>query len=205
MMRRPSEPRRAVTAYFDERAPNYRAATGHGPWAWLRRREAEAVLALAGEMSGLSALDLGCGAGFYTDLLVARGARPVVAVDASQSMLAEITDPRISTMMGDAATVVLDRRFDRILLAGMLEFVADAAAVLVNARRHLADGGRIVVLLPPDTAASRFYRLFHRSHGVDIHLFDPPGIEALAATAGLRQTARRSVWPLALVCALEAR
>lgn len=200
-------PRRAATvgAYFDARAPGYRAATARGLWAWLRRREAAAVMALTGNPDGLSVLDLGCGAGFYADLLANQGARPVVAVDASAPMLAAIADPRIEKRVGDAATVALDQRFDRIILAGLLEFVEDDAAVMRNARRHLADGGRIVALFPPDGAASQLYRLFHRSHGVSITLFSPDRIDALADAAGLRRISQRPVWPLALVCALEAR
>ncbi len=195
----------AVKAYFDRRASVYRAATGRGLWAWYRHREAVTVLALCGEVAGLAALDLGCGSGFYADRLAAGGARPIVAVDASERMLAEITDPRIETRQGDVASVTLAQRFDRIILAGVLEFVEDAGAVLDNARRHLADGGRIVVLLPPDNAAGRLYRRFHRSHGVAISLFPPARIDALAAAAGLRLRMRRPVWPLAVVCALEAR
>jgi SAM-dependent methyltransferase len=195
----------AVRAYFDDRALVYRTAAARGLWGWLRRREARAVLALAGHTAGQAALDLGCGAGFYADLLAVRGARPVVAVDASAAMLGQIDDPRITTVVGNAATVVLAQRFDLILLAGMLEFVTDAAAVLVNARRHLADGGRIVVLLPPDTLFGRLYRLFHRSHGLDISLFDRPRIAALIAAAELRQTAERRAWPLAWVVTLEAQ
>jgi trans-aconitate methyltransferase len=194
----------AVSVYFDGQARGYRAASTHGLWAWQRRREAQAVLALAGGMAGQVALDLGCGAGFYADLLLARGARPVIAVDASNAMLDQIADPRVETVVGDVATVALGHRFDLIILAGVLEFVADATAVLINAHRHLADGARIIVLLPVDNAAGRLYRLFHRSHGIDISLFSQTRIGALATAAGLRRTSQRSVWPHTVVCTLVA-
>jgi ubiquinone/menaquinone biosynthesis C-methylase UbiE len=194
-----------VGRYFDRRAPHYRAATSHGLWAWQRHREARAVLELAGAVTDRAALDMGCGAGFYADQLAARGAMPVVAIDLSEQMLEQIKDPRIETVTGDAATIALAQRFDLIIIAGVLEFAAEPISVLVNARRHLADGGRIVVLFPPDSVAGRLYRLYHRSHGLNISLFDRKSIGSLATAAGLHQTARSGAWPLALVSALEIR
>lgn len=195
----------AARAYFDRQAPQYRLAAERGMWAWQRRREASAVLALATPIDGRTVLDLGCGAGFYARRMADHGARSVVAVDASPAMLAAIGDGRIETVAADAATVRLSRRFDRVILAGLLEFVADPEAVLANAGRHLADGGRLVVLAPPDSLAGRLYRRFHRGHGLDIRLFTLAGLTTAAAAVGLRLTACRAVPPYALVCALEAR
>jgi len=138
-----------VLAYFERQAPAYGAASAAGLWAWQRRREAAALAALAGEVEGRAALDLGCGAGFYAIRLADAGARPIIAVDASPAMIAAIADPRIETMVGDAATIALDRRFQLVLLAGLLEFVSDPVAVLANARRCLEPGGRVVALVPP--------------------------------------------------------
>jgi SAM-dependent methyltransferase len=195
----------AVGAYFDGRATVYRSAASHGMWAWQRGREARAILAMAGQTAGLSALDLGCGAGFYAEMLAARGAQPVVAVDASAPMLAQISDPRIDTIVGDAATITIPRKFDLILVAGLLEFVADATAIMLNAERHLAEGGKIIVLVPPDNVAGKLYRRFHRGHGVTISLFSRPCLDTVAKNAGLRRLSWHLVWPFSLVCALEAR
>ncbi|MDR3437108.1 class I SAM-dependent methyltransferase [Telmatospirillum sp.] len=195
----------AVTRYFDSRAAGYCAAMTHGPWSWLRHRESSAVLALAGPVSHRAVLDLGCGAGAYATLFADNGAAPVVGVDASRQMIAAIADHRIATIVGDVATVSLDRRFDLVVLAGVLEFVADAGAVLANAARHLTTDGRIVALVPPDTLGGWTYRLFHRSHGIAITLFSEDQIALLADGAGLRPTARRLVRPYAAVYALEPR
>jgi trans-aconitate methyltransferase len=201
---RPRSDRSAVRAYFDHRAAVYRTATGHGLWGWQRRREAQAVLTQAGRLAGRAALDLGCGAGFYAELLAAHGARPVVAVDHSAPMLSQITDPRIERITSDVATVTLPHRFDVIVVAGVLEFVDDASAVLGNARRHLADGGIIIVLLPPDNVAGRLYRQFHHSHGVEISLFGQTCLDDLAANAGLKPLVRHLVRPFSLVATLVA-
>lgn len=194
-----------VLAYFQQRSYDYGAASGAGLWAWQRRREAATLAALAGEVKGRAALDLGCGAGFYAIRLADAGALPVVAVDASPAMIAAIADPRIETVVGDAATVALDRRFELALLAGLLEFVADPIGVLANARRHLAPGGRMVALVPADNFAGRLYRGFHRRHGFAIALFDRPRFAEAAEQAGLILLRSQAVFPFGDVHAMVAR
>jgi len=195
----------AALAYFQLRAAGYGAASGVGPWAWQRRREAAALAALAGPVAGQSALDLGCGAGYYARRLAEAGASPVVAVDATAAMVAAITDRRIETMVGDAAAVALSRRFDLVVLAGLLEFVTDPVAVLANARRHLAPDGRVVALCPPDNLAGRLYRRFHQGHGFRIALFDRRRFADLAERAGLAVVVSRLVFPYGDVHRMVAR
>lgn len=189
----------ATAAYFAGRAGTYRRASEHGLWAWQRRREAAAVMDAAGDVRGQAALELGCGAGFYARLLADAGGRPVVGVDAQPRMLAQIEDQRIEPVLGDAAVIDLGRYFHLILIAGLLEFASDAAAVLRNARRHVAPEGRLVVLLPPNNAAGRLYRFYHRRHGLEIALFDPARVAALAAESGLTVAAARPVPPYGAV------
>jgi len=193
-----------VLDYFEAKAPTYLQAAQHGFWGWQRRREAEAVTALAGSVAGRSALDLGCGTGFYARLFVERGAGPVTAVDGSSRMVVQAQAPGITAITGDVATVDLGRSFDLVVAAGVLEFVADSSAVLANARRHLAPGGRVVILVPPTNPAGWLYRLFHSSHGVRIRLFSRAEIAGLAARSGLRPTGSRLVFPYSLIQVLEA-
>jgi 2-polyprenyl-3-methyl-5-hydroxy-6-metoxy-1,4-benzoquinol methylase len=187
----------AVLAYFNGQASRYRLRSEGGPWAWLRRREAAALLSLAGDVSGCSALDLGCGAGFYACRLADRGARPVVAVDASPSMARSLEDRRVRTVVADIAEVDLQARFQIIFLAGVLEFLADPQTAMITAARHLSPAGRMLLLAPPDTVAGRLYRAFHRRHGLRIGLFGRGSIHRLATAAGLAVTAERQVHPYA--------
>ena len=152
-------------------------------------------MALADEIKGRAALDLGCGAGFYSIHLANAGAQPVVAVDASAAMIAALSDPRIATVVGDAATVTLNRRFRLVLMAGLLEFVHDPTSVLVNARRHLEPGGQIVVLVPANNLAGRGYGLFHQRHGFSITLFDRASFAIMAEDAGLALLRSQAVFP----------
>jgi len=184
-----------VHDYFQTKAERYGQASASGPWAWQRRREFAAMAALWGEITGRSALDLGCGAGFYALRLADSGADRVVAVDASPAVIAAIADPRIETVIGDVAAVSLPSLFELVVLAGVLEFVDDPVAVLVNARRHLHPHGRIVAMVPRDNLAGRVYRRFHRRHGVAIALFVRAHFAKLAERAGLAITQSRTVFP----------
>jgi SAM-dependent methyltransferase len=90
-------------------------------------------------------LDLGAGTGRIADPLVALG-HDVLAVDDSAEMLAAVRSAR--THRARIEDLDLAERFDVVLLAGHLVNTADTAlrlALLATARRHLADGGRVLL------------------------------------------------------------
>jgi len=192
-----------VSEYFTGRASDYQARSTRFPWGWIRSRELTRVGSLLGDIAGLDVLELGAGAGFYTRELTRRGARQVWAVDISRAMLAALPAGRITPVLGDAATIRLDRAFPVLLSTGMLEFVDDAAAVLANAAHHAEAGARFVVLAPQATILGHFYRGFHRSHGIDIRLFDRSWFETFAPRSGWQVRTITSVAPFSLVVRLQ--
>jgi SAM-dependent methyltransferase len=198
-----ASPTLRVREYFSARASDYHARSTHFPWIWIRFREAAAVQMLLGDVAGLDVLELGAGAGFYTRELTRRGARQVWAVDISSAMLAALPPGRITPVLGDAATIRLERRFPVLLSTGMLEFVDDPAAVLANAAHHAETGARFVILAPQATILGHLYRGFHRSHGIDIHLFDRNWFDAFAPRSGWQVHASARVGPFSLVVRLH--
>jgi SAM-dependent methyltransferase len=184
-----------VEAYFSAVAGRYQQASTHALWRRVREREARAVFALLGPIAGEEVLELGCGAGYYTRLLLERGARHVVAVDLSARMLAELPTGPVTPLCGDAATLDPGRRFGVLLSAGMLEFVPDPLAVLRNAARYAAPGAALTILAPTDTLLGRGYRRFHRRHGMEITLFDGATMARLAGSSGWRVADRRPAGP----------
>jgi SAM-dependent methyltransferase len=96
---------------------------------------------------GASILELGCGPGRLTRVLVAYG-HDVTAVDDSDEMLAHVTGARV--VRGDVLDASLDvgRRFDAVLAASHLvnePTAARRAALLAVCRRHVRDDGLVLV------------------------------------------------------------
>lgn len=188
---------------FDKRADTYIAASRRWPWSWLRARERAAMAQMVGRISGQNVLELGCGAGFYTRLLLEAGASWVTAVDQSPAMVAHLPRDRVTGIAGDAATVRSAAPVDMVLSAGMLEFVPDPVAILKNAKLSAKPGARLVLLVPPVSPVSLLYWVFHRMKGYSIRLFSERELARVAAEAGWRVVARRYVWPMSLVVELS--
>ena len=154
-------------------------------------------------------LDVGTGTGALLRELARRAPRPVevVGVDSSQAMVNEARSaglpPQFRVEVGDARSLEFSAdRFDLVLCAYVVNVVpaADAVAILVEAVRVLAPGGRLVVVAAVDLpfALTRPYRALWRALARalppffgDFHLVD---LEPLLARAGLDVDARRIVW-----------
>ncbi|CAN5222314.1 hypothetical protein BH20ACT9_BH20ACT9_22260 [soil metagenome] len=106
----------------------------------------EVPLLCAALPPGSRVLELGCGAGRVTRPLVAHGCR-VVAVDESPEMLAHVRDVT-PTVRADIRRLDLAERFDGVVLGSHLVNTPDPgrrAALLAACRRHVADGGVVLV------------------------------------------------------------
>lgn len=155
----------------------------------LERAVVDAWFAALGPTA--SVLDVGCGAGAWTELFAQRYGR-VVGVDASSGMVAAARrrlagHRNVDVLQGDARTVPIDGEFQGVLLGGLLMYLdrADAVALLVRLG-ELAPAGRIILRESGVRAGvevrSGAYQVIYRS---------VPEYRALAAEAGLRVTAVR--------------
>ena len=113
----------------------------------VRRRRA-LVLDALDPQPGDAVLDVGCGPGFYLADVLERGAA-VTGVDPAAAMLA-IARGRVgdrATVLEGAATAlpVPDDSADRALSVQVFEYLPDVDAALVELRRVLRPGGRLVL------------------------------------------------------------
>lgn len=175
-----------VERHFDSVASSYQTASTKSYWSGIRNRQSAVFMSLVGDVAGREVLELGCGAGYYTRLMLAAGARNIVAVDLSARMLDALPKERIEPVLADAITLDLGRRFDTLVSAGMLEFVPDPRAALLSAARHANSGAAFSILFPTRTLLGRAYRMFHRRHGFTVTLFDEQSLARLLEGSGWR-------------------
>jgi 23S rRNA (cytidine1920-2'-O)/16S rRNA (cytidine1409-2'-O)-methyltransferase len=141
------------------------------------------------DVEGRTALDVGASTGGFTDCLLRRGARRVIALDVGYGQLAW-------SLRQDPRVVVLERVNARALTAGLLPGTPDLATVDVSfiSLAHvlpavagvLAPGGEIVALVKPQFEVGR------GQVGKGGVVRDPAlragavaGVRAVAAAAGL--------------------
>jgi SAM-dependent methyltransferase len=92
-----------------------------------------------GPLAGQVLLDLGCGPGYYTAALRARGAQ-VVPVDNAPEELGPL--PPDGALLADAGALPLpDTSADGVVCSNLLEHTPDTAAVLAEIERVLRPGG----------------------------------------------------------------
>jgi SAM-dependent methyltransferase len=113
-----------------------------GPFYRALAAEASASLEAAyGPFAGKTILDLGCGPGYYTEALRARGAE-VIPVDNSAEEMAIGGPPPEGAVLADAGALPLaDASVDGVLCSNLLEHTPEAAPVLREIERVLRPGG----------------------------------------------------------------
>lgn len=137
---RPPDP----TLTYDPVADAYAAGVDTAPYNALYERPA--MMAMLPAVDGARVLDAGCGAGWYAEQLIARGAR-VTAIDQSERMVRHAR-----ARLGGAAEVrvhdlahplsfAADACFDGIVSGLALEHVRDWDALMAELRRVLKPGG----------------------------------------------------------------
>lgn len=140
---------------YDAIADTYAANVDTAPYNALYERPA--MLAFLPPLAGRRVLDAGCGAGWYAEQLLARGAE-VVAVDASAAMV-EHTRSRLAPLgvlhpggraqvrvadLAQSLTFADDESFDGIVSPLVLHYLRDWGPTLAEFRRVLRPDGWLV-------------------------------------------------------------
>lgn len=160
-------------------------------------------------VAGATVIDLGCGGGLFAAPLAADGAK-VVAVDLGLRALLECranAGPNLHAIVGDAQNAPLaDGCADLVLLADVLEHVAEPAEAVTTAARLLRPGGALFVNTIARTRRSRWLAiglaegLGYVPRGTHrwADFVQPSELDAMAAAVGLVHERRVGEQPLLL-------
>ncbi|GLZ79401.1 hypothetical protein Afil01_42080 [Actinorhabdospora filicis] len=141
-----------MTGYGDALASSYER---YKETATLVLCERALFRRLTGDVTGLSAVDVACGTGYYTRDLRVRGADPVTGIDLSPRMieLAEDRERRerlgIAYAVGDGSALPDRGRYDLATAAYLFPYATDEetlAAMMASLRGCMHPGGRLVTL-----------------------------------------------------------
>ncbi|MBI3817707.1 MAG: class I SAM-dependent methyltransferase [Planctomycetes bacterium] len=136
-------------------------------------------------------LDVGCAAGYFLSVAKANGwnctgveVSPLVAKFARERYQLDVREGALTEQHFEPAS------FDLITLWDVVEHLPDPVAILREARRLLAPGGKI--LIETQNVRSRFARWMgpkwhHYKHAEHIYHFDPDTIQKLLAAAGFER------------------
>jgi len=131
------------------------------PYHWMRGRNlgklsklrTEIVLKLCGRLEGKTVLDYGCGDGKFTNTLVKANALKVFGIDISQNAIgfARKLVPMADFMVSNGGRLEYsDNYFDVIFSLDVIEHIPDndRESVLVELKRALKPGGKLILTIP---------------------------------------------------------
>ena len=172
--------------YFEKVSADYDETVSKGILKIPRDRERAAVLSFADlNQTGASLLDVGCGAGFYS-LTAKKAGMKVHSVDLSPGMVKKLEGLVDKAEVVDIELLPTDKKYDRVVCAGVLDFVLKPELAFSNLCKVVAPGGRLVVLCPRKGPGGLFYRLEKFFFGIKINLYTKEWLSQLAEKHGLK-------------------
>jgi ubiquinone/menaquinone biosynthesis C-methylase UbiE len=145
----------------------------------------------AGDVTGKSVLDIGCGSGVYSVDFARRGARRVVGIDFSPNMLqlarAEAerfnVQDKCQFIQGDFRDTDFSDRFDISIAMGVLDYVADAEQ-FINRMARVTDALVLASFPRPSLIRAPLRRLRYRLSGRgSVRFYDDSSMRAVVAAA----------------------
>jgi SAM-dependent methyltransferase len=159
-----------IDQHFSKSSESYLADSHRLPWSVIRKIELDAVKSLIFPHPGASVLEVGSGAGFYFSNL-SKLFSLWKNVEPNEDMYFAAINAGVPTFHGtlkDFLNQNSDTKFDRILLAGVLEFSSDideGRQLCLELKSVLEKDGKIVILSPRDGVLGSIYLLCKRKLG----------------------------------------
>lgn len=187
-----------VFNYYRKLSANYEGYAGAGFYHFFRQRERRAVLEFLDLEPAARFLDVGCGGGFYA-LSAKQAGMHVTATDIVPEFTERLRDKVDEVVQSDIEQLSLKGQFDRIVCAGVLDFVVDPEGALRKLAGLLVEGGKLVVLLPRQGWGGELYRFEKWIFGIRINLFSQEWFDSMTASMNLIHEGRRNPLPNSMV------
>jgi SAM-dependent methyltransferase len=160
-----------IKNYFNKASENYSENSNGFPWSLLRGLEAQAFLnSFLKNGPKNSLLEIGVGTGFYTKHFLDSGYE-LACLDISDEMLKKLNLPKVKMILGNVEETEIQNQYDVILMLGIVEFLESPWNTLRKIKHSLNEEGRLYIFFPRKNFFGFFYKLFHASNGLHIHLF----------------------------------
>lgn len=156
-----------VNRYFSARSSVYHRKSKSGIWGKVRNLESSSVVKALELSESDQVLEIGCGSGYYS-LLMQDKVSHLVSIDKSAAMIATANKYGVKAILADVSETQ-DESFDKVLLAGVVEFAKDPTGLVRIAQKKLRTGGRLVILYPRQGFVGLGYQWFHQVMGCPVH------------------------------------
>ena len=160
-----------IKYYFDFKSSSYEKKSHSFPWNIIRKQEKKIILSFIGRIKNLSVVDIGCGSGFYTKIIFKNEPRELYAIDNSTKMLSYIKEKKIIKINQNIENLKLNKKFDKLICAGLLEFTSYPTKALINIRKIAKKNSVLVLLCPKSNFLGKIYKKFHQRNQIKINLF----------------------------------
>ena len=195
----------SVESFFNNRSRQYSRNCDTGAWGWVKRGERAEIIGALNPQARDRVLDLGCGDGYYSGLLFNKYGCKLMAIDSSAPMLDELSaqHPGIQNIQMDCQKLPKLGVFDKILAAGVLEFVESPGKVFQKCDLNLSEKGKVVLLVPRPGWIGFLYKIIHKFSGCPVYLRSMDEYKGLAQANGFCVKKIRGRLLLSVVLELE--
>jgi len=181
-----------IISHFNKEAAEYDNKRRSSLLRFIIKKEDQEILKLIDAKPNESILDVGCGSGYYSKIFKDLKANPF-GIDISKDMIIELNKKGIPGIVSNAENFNVDKRFDKILCAGLMEFVDDPIKTFSNLKKHLKKDGLVIVLYPRKSLSGYLYYLYHISHNIKIRLYSKNQINKLINISGFHLVYKKQV------------
>jgi 2-polyprenyl-6-hydroxyphenyl methylase/3-demethylubiquinone-9 3-methyltransferase len=162
--------------YFDKLSKNYSPSNFNFIHSFIKQKESnifKKVLKKYNSKKKITAIDIGSGAGYYSEILYSKGIKNITCLDTSIRMLKQIKIKKAKLVNKNIFQFRSKNKFDLIIVMGLIEFVSKYKNFFKQTTKLAKKDTVIIILMPSKNLFSFFYYIFHLMNGNLIHLYNP--------------------------------